>query len=117
MVFDDLFAQCQPNTRSAVNITAVQALEDDKNLVGELLRDADAVVGHGEDPVPFITAGALVALDDDPRRDTFSAEFHRVANQVLPHHYQQRGVSIDALKPRLRPVDLRARLVAPSGQV
>ena len=95
----------------------MQALEDDEHLVGELLGDPDAVVGHAEEPFAVVSAAALLTLDDDPRRDSLAPELHRVADQVLPQHRQQGRVAVDGGKRLLGSHDLGARFLDRGGQV
>ena len=110
VVFDDLLAQRQPDAGAAVGVAAVQALEDDEHLVDELRGDADAVVRHGEQPLVVRRVPRSHSIDD-PRRDALAAELHRVADQVLPQHRQQRRIADDLRQRVGRADDLGAGLL------
>ncbi len=91
VVLDDLLAQGQADARSAVRVPAVETLEDDEHLVGELGLDADPVVPALELPRVSHPPGG----DPDLRGPVGVAELDRVAHQVLPEHRQQGGVAVD----------------------
>src|SRR5215475_3634530 len=88
VVFDDLPAHGQADARSRVRRTVVQPLEDHENPVGVFGRDPDAVVAEREQPVLSFPAcrhrdaGGLIP-----------GELQRVAEQVLEHGSEQRGLA------------------------
>ena len=61
---DDLLADGQADTRTAVSLTSVEPLEDDEYLVCESRLDADPVVFDGDDPVAVVRVERL-----RPRRE------------------------------------------------
>ena len=53
--FDDLLADRQPNAVAGIFGAGVEAVENDEHVLGMLRGDADAVVGHREQPfVPLL---------------------------------------------------------------
>src|SRR6266496_2288119 len=57
VIFNDLPAHGQPNTRSRVCGLVMQALEDHEDPLGVLGGDPDAVVGEREQPVLAVPVG------------------------------------------------------------
>ena len=95
----------------------MQTLEDDEHLVGELLGDTDAVVGDAEEPFAVVRTASLLALDDDPRHCSLSPELHRIADEVLPHHRQQRGITVHGGKGLVGSHDLGGRFLDGGGEI
>ena len=78
MPFDNFFAYRQTDAGAIVFALAMQALEQDENPLGELWRDADAVVLDSELAPAILSLPTQVNL----RRWLF-AIFHRVADEIL----------------------------------
>src|SRR5215467_7803174 len=87
VVLDDLLDHGQADARAGVGRPVVQPLEDNKDPVGVLGLDPDAVVAELQQPVPAVRAGR----HRNPGR-RLPAELQRVANQVLEHRGEQRGL-------------------------
>ena len=74
----DLLADGQADACAGILFSGVQALEDDKDALGILGIDADAVVADGKDPFTSL----LFSRDMNPGR-LLTAELDGVADQVL----------------------------------
>src|SRR5690348_8896007 len=78
MPFYYFLANGKPDAGTAVIRLIVQPLEDDENLVEELSIDADAIIGHGEQPVGGFFPGSNA---DD--RGAVRMIFKSIAKQIL----------------------------------
>src|SRR5262249_42616405 len=105
MTFHDLLANGQADARAGVLRPGVQALEDEKNPLGMLWGDADAVIADGEDPLPALGPGA----DVNARRLSRLAELDGVADEVL-EQLGQLG-SVRQHRGQVLGADLRAALL------
>ena len=94
VILDDFLAQRQSDTGALVIVARMQPLEDDEHLLGVLAVDPDAVVGDSEVPTRTVRLVLdLFALDPDHRGAIGMPELDGVADQVLPQHRQQSGVT------------------------
>src|SRR5580765_7205897 len=80
MAFHDLLGDGQPDAVAFVSLAIMQPLEHLKDPFGICAFDADAVVLDAKLPPPRGRSG-IDAYD----RFTLSAEFERVADQILKH--------------------------------
>src|SRR6185437_12306579 len=108
--FDDLLAQRQADPRAWIRFARVQALEDDKDALGILSVEADAVVRNGEQILRTVPLRA-----DTHQRRRVATELDRVADQVLKDLAQLGWV---AQQHRQRPdLNLRPRLIDRNAQI
>src|SRR5690606_19569126 len=95
-----LLADRQANPGSRVVGPAVKALEEHENTVGIFRRDSDAVVRHGEDPLPAFQASGYV----NPWGFVRSVELQRIRDEVLEQliHLARIGKDLGELIARHR---------------
>src|SRR5215470_16595135 len=88
VILDDLLDHGQADAGAGVGRPVVQPLEDNKDPVGVLGLDPNAVVAEREEPVRALPAGR----HRNPGR-RIPAELQRVAEQVLEHRGEQRDLA------------------------
>ena len=119
--FDDLLHDRQPDAGAAAELVAgVQSLENLKDRLVKLLRNADAVVAHvkrpSDDRYPSIAAGGSCSArefrriaDLDPRVGLVVV-LHRVGDQVAKHLAEPDPIAMDR-RQRSRDAELDLPLV------
>jgi len=90
VLLNNLFADGEANARTGILAAGMQTLKDLKKPPGLGRVDADAVIAHGKPPVMIL----LLGRDVNTRRLLWSAEFQRIADEVLQHLLEPRGVSL-----------------------